>query len=91
MSQYLTYFLNYGVLGLNVFGFMSGFLYTRFSVNEIKANYERKIAEMKEDHEDEVRELRHALELERQRSDIGITAGKVLRDIAVELRKELQQ
>lgn len=90
MDSYVQYFLNYGVLGLTVIGWLSGFLHTKRDVDKIEERYETQIAELKTKHDAEVAELKQALALERQRSDIGVTAGTILRDIAVEMRKELK-
>lgn len=76
-SGYLT-FVNFGVLGLFVMALLTGFLYTKGYVDE-----------MRERHEKEVNEYKQALALERQRNEIGDIAASILKDIAQELRKEI--
>ncbi len=87
MSQFFQYLLNFGVLGIVFIAMWTGLLYTKVYVDELKRSHEERLEEIKDKHEEEVNELKQALALERQRSDIGITAGTILRDIAAEVRK----
>lgn len=91
MPDFTTYLLNFGVLGLVVAALFSGLLFTKGYVDELKERFAKDIAKLEDAHKKEVDEYKHALALERQRSDIGVNAGVVLRDIASEIRKELQQ
>lgn len=70
-----------------VIGWLTGWLYTKRDVDKMEKRYESSIARLKKAHDEEVSELRNALTLERQRSDVGISAGVILRDIAAELRR----
>lgn len=77
-SGYLT-FANFGVLGLLVLALLTGFLYTKGYVDE-----------MRERHRAEVEEYKQALALERQRNEIGELSGHMLRELITELRKEIK-
>lgn len=90
MSAFFSYLASFGVLGIVVIGWQSGFLYSKFYIQELKERHASEVTLLKETHEREINEYRTALALERQRSEVGITAGVILRDIAGEIRKELK-
>lgn len=90
LPSYLEYLINFGVLGLVVIALLTGWLYTKGYVNELKANHRKEIKQLKDDHEEEITEWKHALTLERQRADVGVVSGKILNDLASVLRKELK-
>jgi hypothetical protein len=77
-SGYLTY-VNFGVLGLLVIALLTGFLYTKGYVDEMRDRHQR-----------EVDEYKQALALERQRNEIGELSGHMLRELVTELRKEIR-
>jgi hypothetical protein len=94
----ISYVLNFGILGIVALALYFGLLYTKGYVDEQKerfagivADYEERLRKSEEEHAEEVIELKHALALERQRSDVGITAGRILSDLSAELRRELKQ
>ena len=56
--------------------FITGLIHTKGTVDEKN---------------EEIRELKHALELERQRSDAAVLAGLVVKDVMQGLRREIDQ
>lgn len=68
-SSYLT-FVNFGVLGLLVLALLTGYLYTKGYVDE-----------MRERHDKEISEYKQALALERQRNEIGEISARLLHEI----------
>lgn len=76
-SAYLT-FANFGVLGLLVVALLTGYIYTKGYVEE-----------MRERHEKEITEYKQALALERQRNEIGELSAHMLREVLSQLRKEV--
>ena len=90
MDAFFQYIVSFGVLGIVVVGWLTGWLYAKPYVDELKEKHAQEIATLNHLHEQEINEYRTALALERQRSEVGITAGAILRDIAGELRKELK-
>lgn len=73
-------YINYGILGLLVIALLTGFLFTKGYVDE-----------MRERHKAEIEEYRQALALERQRNEVGEISGHILHELVSELRKEIQQ
>lgn len=76
-SAYLT-FANFGVLGLLVIALLTGYIYTKGYVEE-----------MRERHEREINEYKQALALERQRNEIGELSAHMFREVLGQLRKEV--
>lgn len=77
--------VQYGILGIVVIGFLSGWLYTKKQVDNIEETWRKK----EEAWERERAEYRQALALERQRNEIGITTAHILRDLAREIHREI--
>lgn len=73
-------YINYGILGLLVIALLTGFLYTKAYVDE-----------MRERHKTEIEEYKQALALERQRNEIGEVSGHILHELVSELRKEIKK
>jgi hypothetical protein len=89
VSPFYQYIASFGILGIVFIALWTGFLYTKQYVDELKENHEKEIAKLEKENDEEVTELKQALALERQRSDVGIVAGSILKDIVSELRREL--
>lgn len=72
-------YINYGILGLLVLSLLTGFLYTKGYVDE-----------MRERHKAEIDEYKQALALERQRNEVSELSGHILHELVSELRKEIR-
>lgn len=70
-------YLNYGLLGLLLIALLTGYLFTKPYVDELKSRNKA-----------EVDEYKQALALERQRNEIGEISGQILHELVNELRKE---
>lgn len=78
LSGLLPY-INFGVLGLVLLALLTGFLYTKGYVDE-----------MRERHKQEVDEYKQALALERQRNELGEMSARMLHELMITLRKEVK-
>lgn len=78
LSNFLPY-INFGVLGLLVIALLTGFLYTKGYVDE-----------MKERHRQEIEEYKQALALERQRNELGELSASMMHELIISLRKEVK-
>lgn len=66
------------IAGIALYLWITGRIFTKAYVDELKSN-----------HKEEVAELKQALALERQRNEVGEQAGVILTELARVLRKEL--
>lgn len=65
---------------------LTGQIHTRAEIDARDAELER----VRGEKDAEIRELKHALGLERQRSDAGVLTGQLVRDVLGGLRREIE-